>query len=554
MPENNPENIPTQNPDLPAEEKDQQPKGNLLSDEDYRMLMDRVKKREEEINQPEQLVAQQQGETEAIESKFLPPRFKPTKNAENPSAEKAPFDVSGENVQNIIDGLKNKEEPAPELNQIERPNEPPKKLKEGLPITPEPSEGVFNLKNDLAGSLQELTTKWLGVKENEGKVAPELVASIDSSYSNMQRTFFKLTGESLDRKVRIEAKEEAEKEGGKIISRKEFFGEKNIAKNEEEERRRRIGVSIKDSWHRLPDQKMQKYVAETGSISAGQKKYARDLETKRQELQKKGIDFAVDVYYDLLSQGVEPQNAIKKGLFGKKIFIPRYATPEDKLKNPIFWSGNLKNFKDRTEGNNHDVMLSVKDNTRLQMEKVFIHGKQVWMDRKVRKIESITENIAKVEVNPEPINSRDNKAFEKIIESTKTENALELLSDEELDFERSKLKKSFSERMGKVKKIISEDCEPICKALGLTPEKSKDLIKAAKIEGSIPDLDEKSKSFLTNILENFKRIEGEYQSAAVPIDKLIAQRAKEKTVPAKIKNDKNIEKALAEIRGKIAAA
>lgn len=437
-----------------------------------------------------------------------------------------PFDISPENVHKVVDNIKEKEGIKPQSVEV------------GIVDRPEETEQVAELKNEFVNSLQRLVDEWL----KPGPVSPEAKPNIDSLYSETQRNYFKITGESFDKRVKDEAKIEAEKEGKEIMKRAEFFSEKKVAKNEEIERKRRVGSGIKVSWDRLPDKDMQKYVAENGSIDAGQRKYAKDLEAKRKELARKSINFSADVYYNLLAQGADPQYAKIKGLFSKKISIPRYVAPGNKAKIP-FWDGSLKDFNNEAARVDHDIMLSVKNMARARMEENYNQGRQRWMNRKISKMEKIAENVVGLKVDSASIASRDDKAFEKTIEKSAKEYELDALTDEQLDVRGLEIENRRRERIARLKALSGEQgCSSILSILGLTaPEIAK--FKKFVEEGTGTRPGKVPVGLWDSFLKKHEEINKEYNEQIG----LVNNRKK-------IRRQQKIEKAIADVREKLAAA
>lgn len=480
------------------------------------------------------------GEQSPAEIKAIPEPIKVIKVdsiSERP-AEPAPFDVSEKHVEEIIDELQNKGEVKTE--KIKRPEEPPKEVEED-------KTKIYALKAELVGSLTEMTSKWVEVKNADGKVSPEERMDVDSSYSKVQKVFFKLTGESLDRRARVEARAEAEKEGKKIVSRKEFFGEKNIADREKKEQMRRWGEGIRISWAGLSNKEKNSFnVRKEGNEPTGIRVYARYLEAKRKEVEVKAKNACMpkDAYYNLLAGGFRPQDAVVKGIFRKKIsmYCP-VSLDGDTAKGPGFQQWKLDYFKDKMDDKDNMTKDLIKQDALQRLEDVYNQGRQKWMDRKIRKVENITESIFKTEINPEPIDSRDNKSFEKTIEATKTDNEMDLLDEDQLGIKEREAKKKFEERTGVLEKLVDDKaCISILSMLRLTKQEIvtfKEFVKkgTGSRPGKIPA------NLLGSFIDKRKEIKLEYDDQI----KLIS------TKKEKIRQQK-LERAFSEIREKLAAA
>ncbi len=568
-------NKPSPAPDLPAGEEGQGGEGGSLTGEEYDALLARAKKRGE-VNGTEQPSAPEATKSVPPRSRPLPPRFKPTvakegsapkegeapipaeqvsvdakvetpkqpeKDAEKPSKaryrfgggslrpssdipdEVAPFDISPGNVRRIVKGLAVEDE-------VGRAGEPSGAPESGPAVAPENDEQILKLKENLAGSSQEMVGKWLGI----GKMSPERMASIDASYTEMQKAAYGLTGESLDKRMRLEAVEEARRNGKKVISRKEFFSQENVAKAEKDETKRRIGAGVRVSWNSLSEDEKRRRILESGNIKEASKKYGKDLEARRQELKGGGIDLPVDVYYNLLSRGIEPQNLVKKGIFSKKIVMAySHNNPEEK-NTPPFFKGDLNTFKAWAEGEKHNLMMDIRRDAGLKMGKEHEIGKQAWMNRKVNKLIDISADIVHSGVAPEvAASAATREPFKEAMAVEKFENEVKVLSDAEVKTKGEEVEREYKERISKMEKIVDDEaCVAILSGLGLTPKEVTSFKKSVKA-GAGDRLGKIPVRFWDSFMQQHREIKKEHDMRAKIIgarNKIIRQKEMEKNIAA----------------------
>ncbi len=345
---------------------------------------------------------------------------------------------------------------------------------------------TLDIKSNLLNSLELIGNNFSGIWVDDKSHEPSARALVDSEYRKMQENAYALTGESLNKKVRQQAKVEAEKDGKKVLTRKEFFSGERIAQQEKEETKRRIGAGVKVSWGSLSDAEKQKYTESKGSVSAGMKQYARDLEARRQELKKDGIDIPLDVYYNALYSGAEPQKAKRKGLFGGRVIINYSQREKDgKLVNPVFFDGKRKDFNAWADIEEHNLMLSIANDVRGKMADKYIIGRQKLFYRKIDVLSTIAKDITEKDTGAEVTLAGKKEEFRTVIASEKIDSELDALPDdlsiEQLDKKIKEAKETLEGRAKKLGDLIdSNEGSAILSALKLTPEEVADFKKSVQ--------------------------------------------------------------------------
>jgi len=240
---------------------------------------------------------------------------------------------------------------------------------------------VTNLNTELKRVYNEIVSVQEAPGESEERKIKEKIAK--ELYEKAKEIAKALTGEDLGEKIRSEAKEEAAREGYKIITKQEHYNSENTDKMEKRVQQKRWGLVVKETWIDLPDAEKQKY---ENNI----KKFAEQLEKQKenlaQQLEKKGGTFSRDVFYELMRSGYNPQDIKIKGLFSKRIILPRRdgASPR-KMK--------IKEFQSQLERKQNKISSLIKDEAKNEMDRIFIEGRRRLVKRKNRKMGEIINRI-----------------------------------------------------------------------------------------------------------------------------------------------------------------
>ncbi len=240
---------------------------------------------------------------------------------------------------------------------------------------------VANLNTELKRVYNEIVSVQEAPGEGEEKKTKEKIAQ--ELYEKAKGITKVLTGEDLGEKVRSEAKEEATREGYKIITKQEYYSPENTDKMEKRMKEKRWGLSVKETWMELSDAEKQKY---ENNI----KKFAEQSEKQRenlaQQLEKKGGTLSRDVFYELMKSGYNPQDNKIKGLFSKRIILPRRdGVSLRKMK--------IKEFQSQTEIKQNKINSLAKDEAKNEMGRIFIEGRRRLIKRKNRKMGEIINRI-----------------------------------------------------------------------------------------------------------------------------------------------------------------
>lgn len=207
--------------------------------------------------------------------------------------------------------------------------------------------------------------------------------------------YFKMKGEVLDDKARELAKAEAEKEGAKIITVKEFMSPERIKKTEEKVQQRQWSDAIKYRWEGLTPEEQAQYADEKGVPNKD--KFAMFLDSKleelNKELSKQDLKISKDAYYKMMEHGygLEPERLMVKGfwgrLFGRAVELPigkngKMSYSKDEFKELI---------KQAEEG----AAQKIKEEAKKDLQGIIDRGRDAWRRRKGRHITNILNEVVK---------------------------------------------------------------------------------------------------------------------------------------------------------------
>jgi len=240
-------------------------------------------------------------------------------------------------------------------------------------------ERIDNLKRELVDTHREIggiieTPVRKEEKEAKEKLAQEL-------FRKSKEMVKVLTGEDLEQRINIEPRRELEKEGFKMITKKEYFSQKRVDKLEQRIQQRRWGMGVKEAWRLLPDSEKQKH---NGDV----RKFTEQLEIKRKDLEKKGITLSRDVFYEFMRMGLKPENFERKGIFWKKIVISSSPWGKQKMAE--------KQFKTWIEDSQRRISELNKNEANKEVNRGWVEARNRWVRRKYRKFGEIIKNITAV--------------------------------------------------------------------------------------------------------------------------------------------------------------
>ena len=220
-----------------------------------------------------------------------------------------------------------------------------------------------------------------------------------SLFEKAKEVFEVATGEKLETIAKEKAKIEAEKEGLKVISKTEFLSQERISQTEGKILQKEWSSIIKDRWAGLSEEEKQEYFGEAkdkkypATINEAVKNFASDLERKRQSLEKNGISMPREAFYQMMRDGLKPEDTKKVGLwgrlFGKEIKIPPLS------KKRKGYSLSKEDFKKETEETKQKITERIKREAKEELDEKVRTGQTKWRGRKQRSAKEIIQETAK---------------------------------------------------------------------------------------------------------------------------------------------------------------
>jgi len=309
---------------------------------------------------------------------------------------------------------------------------------------------------DLAKSIKEADEK-------------EETKTETSLYNRAKEVFEAITGENLEKTVREKAKIEAQKEGFKVSTPKEYRGEK-IPEAQDLVRQKERSAAIKGRWDMLSDKEKTKYFGKTEdknnliAINSARIRFATELkakiEAKKQELAKgeKGINISEDTFYELMRRGLKAEDIKKRGFLGR-IFLGGEIKilPLDKADD----RGPLIKEKEYLSKLENKIQENIKEAAQEEVERKIIEGQRRWRAKKQRHAREIIQETAKKYEEEKKIELQTKeKFFHKITEKPKS---FEKIGDIEKVIKKVdsdiKIKKEQQKKIQELKKKIKQKKE-----------------------------------------------------------------------------------------------
>ncbi|MBU3934667.1 hypothetical protein KKC00_01750 [Patescibacteria group bacterium] len=306
-------------------------------------------------------------------------------------------------------------------------------------------EKVAELKNRMVKSFNEVLSQ---TQDNEtGKIEINNKEKLNSSYKQARDIFKELAGEDLNNRVKTEAKMEAEKDGEKIFSKKEWFSLERIAKAERLGRIRKRKEAVQHAWNNLQPKKKAEFRGcwNIAPLDAGEKRmaFSQYLENKRKELSKKGFFLSRDAFCEGLTATTFNIQDIKvKGLFFKKALL----SPGEKGKSKKEFSILSKKFA-------NDFDENVREEANKKIEKMYEEGKDKLLRRKIKKATELVFTVAEFNDYKEALRKmglKGKKDLAKKIEEIAGP------SKENIDWEaeKNKIEKGYEEKIKEIRKTL----------------------------------------------------------------------------------------------------
>lgn len=280
------------------------------------------------------------------------------------------------------------------------------------------SEGIIEIKNEEQKSIVEDLIEKVGQEKKEREVQVEVAKNelIDlakginearekkevgtevSLFEKAKEVFEVATGEKLETIAKEKARIEAEKEGLKVISKKEFLSQERIEQTEGKILQKEWSSIIRDRWAGLSEEEKQKYFGEakdkkdSAIINEAVKKFAGDLENKRQSLEKNGILMPREAFYQMMRDGLRPEDIKKPGLwkrlFGKQIEIP----PLNKKRKGYLLS--KEELKKEVEETKQKITERISGEAKEALDEKVRIGQQRWRGKKEKHAKEIIQETA----------------------------------------------------------------------------------------------------------------------------------------------------------------
>ncbi len=209
-------------------------------------------------------------------------------------------------------------------------------------------------------------------------------------YERAVEPYREITGENLKERAKEKAKIEAEKEGLRFMTKQEFLSPERIKNTEEKVRQRQWSEAILYRWNNLSDEERLRYVDENGKQNIG--KFATELEGKRQGLEKKGINLSRDAYYQMMKEGLQPDQMKVRGFWGRIFIGPEIEAPSLYWKKPLDISKKeLGNWATKAEAKSIDY---AKREAQRELEQKVAEGQKRWKEKKQKCTRDLIEEVA----------------------------------------------------------------------------------------------------------------------------------------------------------------
>jgi len=184
-------------------------------------------------------------------------------------------------------------------------------------------------------------------------------------------------GEKLVEKAKELAVSQLKAEKYKLITKNEFFSPERLNSATEKARQREWTLAIKSRWEELNDKEKAKYVGQDGNPNLQQ--LAVDLEAKRQDLATKGIEMSRDSYYQMMKEGLRPDQIKVRGFFGKLFMGSEIVIPSSKEKSSQL---SKKELTQNIQDSEKRFGTFVRDSAQADLEKRFTDGQRRYTERK----------------------------------------------------------------------------------------------------------------------------------------------------------------------------
>lgn len=284
-----------------------------------------------------------------------------------------------------------------------------------IPISEKPAITTEEPKKDIAAEGESRSSRFAseaGQGREEKKIATEIEVEAAKNelielvrnvkevkdkeeakpiYEKIREKFEVATGSSLKDKASQRAKIEAEKEGLKITTKKEFLTEERLKQTEEKVKQREWSLVIRQRWESLSDKEKEKYFnktdnrGDTAVINSAILKFASELEVKREELEKKGISLPKEAFYQMMRQGFKPE-AIKKRGFFKRLFLGGSieVPPLDKKDKRGSLILSKKDYAEIITKTKESIDKAAKERASDELESKVKEGRKRWINKRQR--------------------------------------------------------------------------------------------------------------------------------------------------------------------------
>lgn len=331
-----------------------------------------------------------------------------------------------------------------------------KNMEDQLPQVPAPAKnqdlGFDKIKSQIENILKDI--QQARAKGNR-KVE-------DALYTEAQKFFKQMTGEDLIKKAKEESMKEFESEGFGTSPKGDVFSEDNFNKQLEIFRSQQQSFGLKKAWDMISPEEKRSY---QDDISV----FVSDIEKKRTDLSRGGLNVSKEVFYNMVAGGYMFAG-IKKSLFSGKIKIP-VLLGEGAYK---YAALSQKEFDNLINTLQILFDLIARQAVEDKLNKKFLNGKRRWNQRLKRNMRELLLNeINKIEDkkrNEEMIGLKiENevqrrmalraKDFAEELEGIKDENAFKNL--EQLEHSNKQADKYIKKELEKITKNLSKEIKDI---------------------------------------------------------------------------------------------